>query len=792
MRKTFFNAVVSDFWPILWRNLSSLVVIIIGSLSIILIVLGDKRDGFFLGIVILINVVVGIVQEFRARLSLEKLQAQTAQKYKINRKNRKLLIYSEQIMVGDKLSLGLGDQVPTDGVVTSSQSCECNEALLSGESKNIVKQKGDKVLAGSVIVAGSLILKVQKLSSQSYLSKMTDQLKLYSNNLSPIQKSLVLFIKIMATVLAVVAIIMLLKSYFNNTGLVLAISQIAAVAATIIAEGLILTSTLFFVYGALKLSRKKILLQQINAVESFGRVKTVCVDKTGTLTENYPVFEDFVLYQKTSEADLKLYLSSYLQAETSHTTTSEALLNTAQNSKKYKYQKYLAFSSTRKYGGIKIKDKKLLIFVGAPENFYKNLSKTQQKWLKEKVHDISSQAKRVIVILTATSGQLEDIKSTQNLQICGLAVLQNPLKKGTTEIVHFLQKRGISILVISGDNEKTVEAIAKQANIEFGNKILNSSQIETKTNKELVGIIKKQPLFARVLPSQKKKIVEAAQSFGLVAMIGDGANDALAIKTADVGIAMFSGASATRQVADAVLLNNSFADLPAAIELSDTVITTLEMIACLFFSRVWTGLFLLFSTLFLNINYPFSPRNISLINFFIIGFPIILWAAWPRHRERKINEKSFLERTLPFSIFNAFLISSATLIAYLGAHFLLSANFVQQSMAAYIVFLTTSIFTITLIPHAMQAKRNIAQSIVIWIGFVCFLIIISAVFNVSESANFFGVQLLPFTELLFAVAIGVVTILLQTIAVKFHLGAHFWQKLYKAFLKNNKNAFTRM
>ncbi len=776
MHKSLFRSILSDLWPILRRNIFSLVVIIIGGLSLTLIILGDKRDGFFLFIVILINIIIGIIQELRARIALEKLQNKIAQTYSVNRQGKNIKIYAEEIIPNDVIKLSLGDQVPVDGVLQNTNSLECNEALLSGESQNVAKGDTDKILAGSIIVAGSGELIVKKTASQSYLAKMTDQLKLYSNKLSPIQKNILDFIKLMSIVLVVIAIAVMGRSFLVGESLVLAISQIASVAATIIAEGLILTTTIFFVYGAVKLANKNILLQQVNAIENFGRIKTVCVDKTGTLTENEPAFEKIIAYN-LKENKLKNYLSSYLSAESSHTSTSQALLGYAKGSKPSKASEYLAFSSERKYGAIRLRQEKTIVLVGAGENFFKYLNQKEKSWLQNNIREYSEQAMRVIGLFTASSGNLQDPKSLKKLHIGGVVVLKNPLKKGTTEIINFLQKRGINIIVVSGDNEKTVSAIATQAGITFGNKIYKSSQVENKTIAELVNVIDKKPLFARILPHQKKRIIEAAQQRGLVAMVGDGANDALAIKQADVGVAMFSGSAATRQVADAVLLNNSFGAFPSAIELSDSVITTLEMIACLFFSRVWTGVFLLFSTLLVNINYPFSPRNISLINLFIVGFPVLLWGAWPRSRTRSVTDESFLERTLPFSVFNGLLIAMATFVAFLSAHFIFSANILQQTMIAYVVFMITSIFTITLIPGAMGAKKNTAQTIAIWAGFILFFIIISAVFNVEESANFFGLQLLPFVELCFAAVIAVGTIFLQKISASFHLGNHLWYKL---------------
>lgn len=769
MKKSLLKSVIKDLGPILWRNLFSLVVVIIGGLSILLIFLGDLRDGVFLAVVILINIFIGIIQEIRSKIALEKLQITTASKYKILRNNKNYTAYSEEIVSGDIVQLSLGDQVPVDGVIKDSQMCECNEALLSGESNNISKRVGDTLLAGSIIVAGSARLVARKPKSESYITVMTQSLKRYQRNLSPIQKSMLKFIQLMAIVLVVIAIIILTKSYVSSEPLVGAIKQIAAIAATIIAEGLILTSTVFFTYGAIRMSRRKVLLQQINAIENLGRVSIVCLDKTGTLTEDRPVFDKIEPYDNDEDSVniLRQLIATYIYKESAATAVIKALREEFKKSKSIKIADFLPFSSERKYAAFEIQDTKQKVFVGASEYFVTGLSKGHKQWVQTKVRLYSKQAKRVLIVVTAKSGDLNNPESLKNVEVKGLIIMDNPLKESSKEVVRFLQKRGLQLLVVSGDSSKTVSAIADRANINHNNRVISGSQVEVMTKSELIQAIKKQPLFARILPSQKERIIKASQSMGITAMVGDGANDALAIKTADVGVAMFSGSSASRQTADIVLLDNSFATIPKGIELSDSIITTLEMIASLFFSRVWTGVFLIFGTLMMGINYPFTPRNITLLNLFIIGFPILLWGAWPRNRIRSIYDKSFLQRTLPFSIVNATVIASTTLITYYCGSIILHTTSTQLAMIAYSVFVIMSIFTISLIPEAVGVIKDRLQSVFIWASFGVIALILVLFNSKPDIARFFGLSPLSLKYIVFAVSFALVGAVAQKATVHF-------------------------
>lgn len=761
--KNIYKSVLKDLGPIVLRNLFSLVVIIIGGLSIVLVALGDVRDGIFLASVIVINIIVGIIQELRAKVSLEKLQAINQATYKRVNGDNVETVYPEQIMVGDQIELSLGDQVPADGKIAKTTGVEFNEALLTGESANIAKRIDQEVYAGSIVVAGTATLKVTKLLANSFVGQMTSDIKHYKRNLSPIQSSLLRFIQIMAVVLVGMAAIVLVRNSIAHIALVDSVRQIAALAATVIAEGLILTSTLLFSYGAIRMGRKKVLLQQISATEGLGRIEYLCVDKTGTLTENLPRFDKLVSYDKP-KFPIKKVVEHYLGSTGQTSATAQALAEHFHPGQHFETTGLEPFSSARKYGSVTIKtgSNEMMIFVGAPEKFYERLDKKELNWVQDRLKSFGLEAKRSILVGT-------EVKDKFSLHC--LLVLSNPLKKGTVETVELLQKRGIHIKVISGDNSTTVRAVANAAGI-AGDSAIDGEELARLNGEAFAGAVAGHNLFARIAPEQKQQIIQACQAQGFSAMVGDGANDALAIKQSNLGIAMYEGAPATRQIADVVLLDNNFAAIPRGIQISDTTITTLEMIAMIFFTRIWLGLFLFAGSVIGNFAYPISPRNITIMNIFIVGFPVVLWSFWPRVRKRHLHEK-FLGRTLPFSVINGLVLSLAVLVIYQAA-MRFGLGVAQAQMAGLWVFLLGCAFTLLLIPKVAQTDPDKKQDHLLkWViaGTAAALLLLS---NIRPVAHFF--DLVSLNPVAYA---GVVAVIIVAGLIQYSLARVFQKNISK-------------
>ncbi len=778
MKNKLIKSLLKDLGPIIFRNVFSLVVLIIGGLSLVLILLGDYRDGVFLGSVITVNIIVGIVQELRAKYKLEKLQLGAKKRYDVERGGERIKIFAEDIKLNDKILLSLGDQIPVDSAVLDSESFECNFALLTGESENINKEIGDKLISGGIVVAGSATIKATATEKGSYLYKMNESLKKYETSYSPIQRDILKFIKIMALILLLLGLIIITRSIILEGSILKGFVQVAALASTIIAEGLLLASTLLFAYGAIRMAQQKVLVQQINSIENLGRVSVVCIDKTGTITESSPVYEDSVLFSPKDKSYFDKIISSYISEETSKTTTIQALENHFSSKNKLAVDKFLAFSSARKYSALKLKNKKVII-IGAGDKFIKYLNDAEKKWAVENINQHSRLAKRIIFVAEVEMSDVENPETVKNMRAIGLVIFSNPLKKGSKETIKSLQSRGIQVIVISGDSPETVRAIANRAGVDHSDNILSGDELIKIKQDDLISAINSKSLFARVLPEQKQMIIDAIKaSKKSVAMIGDGANDAMAIKSSDIGIAMFDGAPATRQIADMVLINNSFSAIPRGIKLSDAIITTLEMIGCLFFTRVWSGVFLLLITLLINIQYPLYPRNITLLNLFIVTIPIIFWLAYPRYRKRSLDDPSYLTRTLPFSILNSLTIALSSLLAIIFTG-LLNINSNQIPMMVFIIFFIMSIYSIGLIPRAIGAEQDKTQQRIIYSGYLIAAGVLVLIYIIEPLSSFFSLGRIQLETLILALVFGYSGTALQYLFARYKFANKLWGLIKK-------------
>ena len=646
--------IAKNFNSVAFHNSVSLVNLLFSIVTILLVVFREFRDALFLAAVLVLNIVVGIIQDLRAKVALEQLQLTMAPKIIRVLATNEEIITLEEVRVGNSIKITLGDQVPADGKILASQQLEINEALLTGESENRTKLPGDQLLAGSIVTAGSGLLQVDAVPHESFIARMTDQIKKYTLNLSPIQQTLNQFIKYMTYLLLVIVVYVLIHGLTAHELLVSIVKDIAALTGTLVPQGLILATTVFFAYGALRLFKQNVLLQEINATEKLGRIKNLCIDKTGTLTENSPVFEKLVVYDGHTEATSMSWVKGYVDATHDHSETIKSLIATTKSVFTGTVRAGLPFSSLRKYGGATLEENGVVItvIIGAPDILLARISSPDEKrWVETLITSYAPEAKRLVLITKTTHPQdalsphLEDLE----LHPCAVGILVNPLRPGTREVIDFFQNRGVRIRVISGDNPHTVQAIAHQAGIKHIDIITTGPEIEKWDEEEFEERVPAFHLFARITPDQKERIVSRLKHSSFTAMVGDGANDALAIKRADLGIAMFNGANATRQIAQIVLMDNSFAALPRGITMAETIITNIELVASIFFNRVTSGLFLFIGLALLQYTFPISPRNITLINYCVIFFPLLYWTIFPAHKKGSSSGQSFLRQIVPFS-----------------------------------------------------------------------------------------------------------------------------------------------
>ena len=740
-----------ELLDILKRNIVTPVVISLYSLSLLLIFVREFRDAYFVSAVITLNTAFAIIQEIRARRALKKLELLNAPFARLVMQDDEVKhIPFNEVTVGQHLELVPGDDVPADGVITESRGLEINESLLTGESAAVTKNPGDSVYASSSVAAGTAAFTVTATNADTHAGIITTQLRSYVPELTPQQKTINRLITgLTFFALALSGLIVFAYSMYDYAPNVI-IKTITSAGTVIIPEGLLLGSTVLLAYGSLRLARAKVLPQKLSAIEAMALIDTLCVDKTGTLTSEKIIFEQIIPLGGAYTPEQLAEISGTAASCTgSGSSTSDALIAGLSSHPEIKPLDVLAFTSQRKLSGVryKIKNTTYTIFMGAPEfiSKYAPLSKADQAHIKQ----LASQGLRVLLVakFKDNTTQLENLAPGSAKPI-GLITLRNELRDGVEQTVNFLQDRGVSLRVISGDNPDTVAYIARAAGINSTEHVITGAELETLGHKQWDETVLQTTIFARVLPEQKERIIGTLQKHGyFTGMVGDGVNDALAIKKANLGVAMYSGANATRRVADIILLNNSFNSLPIGMRLGNRIMLAIEVIAILFFHKIIYGVFTLLATIIAAQPYPFAPRHNTFMNVFMVTLPTAMLTLFPPKPRKNINPRRFWNDTLIPTIPMAIISGLAVTLTYLYA--------VDSLRLTYMAAGTISVIVATILGINMvfQAPRMLAVVVtrslrLASILYICIAVIISgASFGFTISRDFFDFARPTFTQL---------------------------------------------
>ncbi|RYF28663.1 MAG: HAD family hydrolase [Chloroflexi bacterium] len=655
---------MNDLADILRRNFITPIVIAILSLAVILLILGDPQDAWFISVVIIFNTLIAVVQEIRAQRALKKLELLSAPKARRQKADGTFEeVMYDQLIVGDVISLQTGDDIPADAIILTSRGIEVDESILTGESAAVEKAKKDTVLAGTAITAGSGTAKVTAIGADTKAGTMTAQLKKYKPELTPLQRNINLAITILTYGALGLAVLIGVVYSAMGEDLLRTFKVITAGATTVIPEGLLLASSLLLAFGSLKLAAAKVLPQKLSAIEAMALINVLCVDKTGTLTSPEVTYERFVSFGKHDPKLLEAV--GAVAAETSSgNATGDAIIDALPAPSEYRVIDILAFSSSRKMSGVRmtIGRSKRTVIMGAPE--FVDAIAPMRVPQKQQVQDLAKSGSRVLLV-AEFEDQTTDLKSIKGGKPVGLIVLSNSLREGVVETVEYLQNQGVSIRVISGDNPETVRYVAQRAGITDAEKVITGAELSEVPSHEWDITVRNTTIFARVLPEQKERLIATfKRQRKFTGMVGDGVNDALALKKADLGVAMHAGASASRRVADIVLLDNSFTSLPLGMKLGNRIMQAIEVIAVLFFHKIIYGVVLLVGTLALGITYPFEPRHITFMNIFLVTMPTIMWTLFPPSPTHRINPRRFWKDTLLAVLPIAMLSGVVVLAAY--------------------------------------------------------------------------------------------------------------------------------
>lgn len=730
---------MKDILIIIRRNFLSPIVIAILILASILLILNEPRDAWFISVVIVINTLLAVVQEIRAQRALKKLELMSApHARRIKNDGSMEEVMFDALMVGDTIQLQLGDEVPADGEIITSAGLEADESILTGESGPIDKPQKSTVYAASAVIAGSATVRVTAVGPNTKVGTMTATLKRYVPHLTPLQKAISHAITRLTYGALILATLIFVVYFLSGENAVKIFKTITSAAVTVVPEGLLLASSLLLAFGSIRLAQAKVLPQKLAAIEAMALLNVLCVDKTGTLTSDIIAFDKFELFDKslTNIAEL----AGIATKETSSgNATGNAIIAGLPVIGQYKILQTLAFSSARKMSGVKVnyKNQDYSIILGAPEFLAKLAPLSSEQ--KQQVELLAKQGKRVLLVATFddTKVALKDLAAASGKAV-GLIVLSNELREGVEKTVGYLQKNSVSLRVISGDNPDTVQYVAYRAGIVNNHKVLTGAELEKIKDKDWDKTVADTIVFARVLPEQKERLIETFKRLGyFTGMVGDGVNDALALKKADLGVAMYAGAAATRRVADIVLLNNSFNSLPLGMRLGNRIMQAIEIIATLFFHKIIYGVVLLLSTLSLNILYPFEPRHITFMNIFLVTMPTLMWTLFsprPRHR---LSPRYFWRDTLLAVAPIAALSGIVVTISYVFLRATHPTDLAGVSTTTVLVATFFGIYLVFLVPRMFDVRNNREAQLarLLYILAVVFVLIPS--FGLSFARDFF-------------------------------------------------------
>lgn len=625
---------------IIKKNIFTYFNVIFMILAILVTFAGAFRNLTFL-IVVTINLLIGIFQQIRSKMVLDKLSLLDKCKYSIIRDNKEIIVYSDELVEGDYVKLSSGNQVPADGVLVDGKIF-VNESLLTGEQDEREKMVNSNLLSGSFVVSGSAIVKLTNVGDESYSSKIMKESKKIKENKTEMIKAIDRIVLVAGIVIIPIGLLLFGESYFvNKFSYSESVVRMVSALIGMIPEGLYLLTTVALALSAMRLAEKKVLLHDMKSIESLARTDVLCIDKTGTITTNemdvIDIFDENGVSYLDKKKDKKLLeLANYVNSINDNNATINALREYLKNISKQKLNmlKYENFNSKNKYSYIKMSEN-VTYKLGAPDVL---LNKDYNHLISKRIIN----GERIIVFVKEENNECTPILFIS---------LKNEIRKNAREIIKFFNDREVEIRVISGDNPVTVSSIAKEVGIKNYDLFVDCSLL--KTRDELKNAVDKYKIFGRVSPEQKREIIKLIKENGLkVAMTGDGVNDILAMKEADCSIAMGNGSDAAREAAQVVLLDSDFGNMRNIVYEGRKNINNITRSASLFtYKNIFSLLLSIYAIIF-TIAYPLEPNQVSLGSAFTIGIPAFFLTFEENQKKQQNDEfwKNIFLKSLPSTI----------------------------------------------------------------------------------------------------------------------------------------------
>lgn len=722
--KTVRQIIVSNVFT--YFNLIFLVV------TVLLILVKSYRDLTFLPIIIA-NTLIGIAQELRAKRVLDNLNVMNMPRVQALRDGKETEIGVYELVKDDVVMLAAGNQIPADAQVIDGEAM-VNESLLTGEADEVKKRVGDTLMSGSFIVSGKCYARLVRVGAESYASKLTLEAKaMRRGEQSEIIRSLNKIVKLAGVAIIPIGVVLFCQQYFGEGhGLQASVQAMVAAVIGMIPEGLFLLASVTLVISAMKLAQRQVLLHDMKSIETLARVDTLCVDKTGTITEEKMRLVKIVnLARGRSGVRNEELLRDFVEAQEADNATMVALKDglSRGGDADRGVRKVVGFSSRYKYSGVEFDEETIVL--GAPEFVLREDYKKYEKRIRE----YSEEGYRVLVF-GRYEGELDGRKLKAKVEPYGLVLLANAIREHAAETFGYFYEQGVEIKVISGDDPVTVAKVASQAGIKGADKYIDCTKLKGK--KMILEAVGKYTVFGRVTPEQKRKLVRALKRQGrTVAMTGDGVNDVLALKDADCSIAMASGSEAAVQAAQLVLLDSDFAKMPDIVKEGRRVVNNLERSGSLFLVKNIFSFLTALLTIIFGMTYPLTPSQVSLISMFTIGVPAFLLSQIPNTAliKGKFIE-NILTRALPGGVTDVILV---VIMAMVGQKMGIARY--EIATAATILLAAVGMMVLYDISKPMNWMRR-----AIWwlsaIGLIFSALFLKPIFGITEQLAWTAVLLL--------------------------------------------------
>lgn len=673
----------------------------------------SHKDMFFLVIVVL-NTLIGIFQQIRSKIKLDKLTVISSPKSIVVRDGKKISVPNSELVRDDIVILRSGDQITADSTLLKG-NVQVDESLLTGESDPIPKKIGQELLSGSFVLSGECFARLDNVGEDSYVSKLVAEAKKQVKKpQSDMMASLDKLIRIIGFAIIPMGLILFLKQAFMlNLDYKNSIITTVSALVGMIPEGLYLLTSIALALSVINLLKSKTLVHDMGAIETLARVDVLCVDKTGTITEPNMKVTNIVPLFNNKQNDMYETINEIVYNMQADNATSKALKEHFNQSSKWKIKKFHPFLPSTKWAAANFGDHGIYV-IGAPEFILKDNYKSIEPIVNEHI----SQGTRVLLVANL-KGTIEKNNLVGNISPLGLVLIENPIRKEAPQTFQFFKNQGVEIKVISGDNPIAVSRIAKKAKIENADKYIDASAL--KTEQDIQHAVEEYTVFGRVTPDQKRTFVKILKENKkhTVAMTGDGVNDVLALKNADVGVAMASGSDAACQAAELVLLNSNFASMPKVVMEGRRVINNIERSAALFLVKNIFSFIFVIIAVFANIPYPLTPFQWTLISTLTIGIPSFFLTIEPTTSIVKgrfiIN---VLSKALPGGLSNLSII-----IALQICSSIFSFEFKELSTMATILVATNGLFVLFEVCRPLDWKRlTIFLSMVVGMLFAVFVL----------------------------------------------------------------------